>query len=186
MLHQGNQQTVKSGALKAALSLLMAASISQAGQGQGKGPASKKSIPATSAAKMQGTRTSVAGVSQSQVEKTAGPRGRDPFNVPPASIPGPRNSKWTAGSDVSEHLPPGARGLVISQLSLEGVVVMHGSPGLIAVVTNPSHIAYFLHENETLYDGVVTKITPQAVFFNENVRNDDGRAVARQVVRRLH
>lgn len=186
MSEKGNQQTEKTfAALNAVLCILVAALVSWGGQGQGKSTAPRGSTLTVPNAKMRSTRTAVARAGQLQVVGAAGPRERDPFNVPPPPAPVSKDQKW-AGSEAPAKLPPGVRGLVISQLRLEGIVVMHGSSGLIAVVTNRSRRAYFLHENETLYDGVVTSITPQAIFFKENVRDDEDRAIPREVVRRLH
>ena len=56
---------------------------------------------------------------------------------------------------------------------------------MIAVVTNYTHRAYFLRENDTLYNGVVSKITPDAVYFRENHLDQDGRVTTSEVVKRL-
>jgi len=53
------------------------------------------------------------------------------------------------------------------------------------VVTNETGRAYFLHENESLYNGVVSKITSDAVYFKENVLDVNGRVTSREVVKRL-
>jgi type II secretory pathway component PulC len=82
-------------------------------------------------------------------------------------------------------LPPGARGLLISQLKLEGVVREQSANKMIAVVTNDTKRAYFLTENESVYNGVVSKITPDAVYFKENVLDGNGRVTTREVVKRL-
>jgi type II secretory pathway component PulC len=82
-------------------------------------------------------------------------------------------------------LPPGARGLLISQLKLEGVVREQTANKMIAVVTNETKRAYFLTENESVYNGVVSKITPDAVYFTENVLGPNGRVSTREVVKRL-
>jgi hypothetical protein len=108
--------------------------------------------------------------------------GRDPFKVPePPSGKGSGNGMNSAGGS----LPPGARGLLISQLKLEGVVREHSANKMIAVVTNDTRRAYFLTENESVYDGVVSKITPDAVYFTENVLDTKGRVTTREVVKRL-
>jgi hypothetical protein len=56
---------------------------------------------------------------------------------------------------------------------------------MIAVVTNSSKRAYFLRENDTLYNGVVSKITPDAIYFKENTLDSKGRVETHQVVAKL-
>ena len=82
-------------------------------------------------------------------------------------------------------LPAGNRGLIISQLKLEGVVREQSANKMIAVVTNETKRAYFLTENESVYNGVVSKITPDAVYFKENVLDGNGRVTTREVMKRL-
>jgi len=111
---------------------------------------------------------------------------RDPFKLPLA--PGGKNA---LGETVMESapggvLPPGVRGLLISQLKLEGVVRQQTANKMIAVVTNETKRAYFLTENESVYNGVVSKITPDAVYFKENVLDSNGRVTTREVVKRLN
>jgi len=107
---------------------------------------------------------------------------RDPFKLPPP--PGTKGAEgipeYAAGP-----LPPGTRGLIISQLKLQGVVREETSNKMIAVVTNETRRAYFLKDNDAVYNGVVSKITPDAVYFKENVLDPSGRVSTREVVKRL-
>lgn len=86
---------------------------------------------------------------------------------------------------------PGKHGLVISQLRLEGTVRAGAGQadgdgsGMIAVVTNASGVAYFLHDGDVLYDGRVTRISQDSVWFAEEYLDAEGRMKARQVVKRL-
>lgn len=102
---------------------------------------------------------------------------RDPFHTliaekKPEEPPGPI------------RLPPGKKGLVIEQLQLQGIArAVDGS--WIAVVDNKSKRAYFLHEKDQLYNGVVSKITPDKVVFLENAPEVTGRAGSREVVKQL-
>lgn len=57
---------------------------------------------------------------------------------------------------------------------------------MIAVVTNETKRAYFLHENQSVYNGVVSKITMDAVYFTENVLDAEGRVTTREVVKRMN
>src|SRR5579884_3939457 len=109
---------------------------------------------------------------------------RDPFKLPvvlpskPASA-GNGESQWPA------NRPPGVRGLIISQLKLEGIAAEKANHVMIAVVSDNTHRAYFLREHEELYDGIVTRITPQAVYFIERSKNSRGRENFRTVVKEL-
>jgi hypothetical protein len=75
--------------------------------------------------------------------------------------------------------------LLISQLVFEGFVRQQAENKMIAVVTNETKRAYFLHENQAVYNGVVSKITPDAVYFKENVLDANGQVTTREVVKRL-
>ena len=110
---------------------------------------------------------------------------RDPFKLPPESVANKSNNVGVLDSTPGEALPPGARGLLIGQLKLEGVVREQTSNKMIAVVVNDTRRAYFLTENESVYNGVVSKITPDAVYFKENVLDSNGRVTTREVVKRL-
>ncbi len=75
---------------------------------------------------------------------------------------------------------------MIGDLKLEGIVSENSGREMIAVVTNYTDRAYFLRNNERLYDGTVTRITPQEVFFTKRVRDHSGRESDRLVVKRLN
>ncbi len=105
---------------------------------------------------------------------------RDPFKAPPPPQPKLRPDLMPTGL-----LPPGPRGLIIKQLRLEGIVRQESSHIMIAVVANNSNVAYFLRENEALYDGVVTRIAQGAVYFKENFLDAEGATNSREVVMRL-
>jgi len=106
---------------------------------------------------------------------------RDPFKLPPP--PGKGGSG--EGDGITGPLPPGKRGLVISRLRLEGIVRLDTTNEMIAVVDTNANRAYFLRENDAVYNGVVTKITPDSVYFRENVLDQQGRVQTREVVKRL-
>jgi hypothetical protein len=104
---------------------------------------------------------------------------RDPFKVPPPP-------SLNAGGDGTDgSLPPGTRGLVIGQLRLEGIVRDDASNTMIAVVTNRSNLAYFLHVHEDVYNGVVSRITPDAIYFQQKRLDSGGRVDARELVLKL-
>ena len=82
-------------------------------------------------------------------------------------------------------LPPGTRGLVIGQLKLGGIVRQDATNMMLAVVINFTNRAYFLRENDVVFNGVVSKITPDAVSFRENYLDPNCRVQTREVVKRL-
>ena len=106
---------------------------------------------------------------------------RDPFK--PWGTPG--TSGHPVASGVSGSLPPGIRGLVISELRVEGIVLLESANYMIAVVTNNSKRAYFLRVNDPVYNGVVSKITPEAVYFKENMLDSSGRVATHEVAIKL-
>lgn len=104
---------------------------------------------------------------------------RDPFKLPP-----PPRKGGASGTMVSP-LPPGARGLVIGQLRLKGIVREDADNRMIAVVMNGTNLAYFLRVHEKVYNGVVMKITPDAIYFIQNSSRAGGRGAPREVVLKL-
>lgn len=109
---------------------------------------------------------------------------RDPFKAL-GSLSASVTGGQSASSEILGSLPAGTRGLVISQLLLQGLVRQDLSNTMIAVVANPNKRAYFLRENDVLYNGVVSKITPDAVYFKENYLDLSGQVSSREVVRRM-
>lgn len=104
---------------------------------------------------------------------------RDPFKVPP-----PPNMK-DGGDPTAGPLPPGVRGLVIGHLRLKGIVREEDSKTMIAVVANRANLAYFLHIHQDVYNGVVSRITPDAIYFQKKSLDSGGRIVAQEVVLKL-
>ncbi len=116
-------------------------------------------------------------------ELTAG--RRDPFKLPETSIARGGTENTLESAPPGGVLPTGKRGLLISHLVLQGIVREQTTNKMIAVVTNETRVARFLYENDALYNGVVSKITPDAVYFKENVLDSQGRVTTREVVKRL-
>lgn len=113
-------------------------------------------------------------------EESAVAGKRNPFKLPPPPTPGREGTEQVLGP-----LPPGMRGLVIGQLRVEGIVRLDTNNVMIAVVDNNRNRAYFLRENDAVYNGVVSKITPDSVIFRENALDSSGKVVVRDVVKRL-
>jgi Tfp pilus assembly protein PilP len=96
---------------------------------------------------------------------------RDPFFSPVVQQP--------TGSGCST----GKKCLEIGQINLRGVV--KSESGFIAVVTNTLNKAYFLHENDPVFNGYVMRITGDSVVFEETVQDKLGKPFTREVVKKI-
>jgi hypothetical protein len=96
---------------------------------------------------------------------------RDPFISPVVNHAG--------GSGCST----GKKCLEIGAINLRGVV--HSDGGFIAVVTNSLNKAYFLRENDPVFDGYVVKITGDSVVFKETMQDRLGKTFTREVVKKI-
>lgn len=77
----------------------------------------------------------------------------------------------------------GKRCLAIDQITVRGVVKSEN--GMIAVVVNSLNKAYFLKENDPVYNGYVVKITGDSVVFKETVQDRLGKESTREVVKKI-
>ncbi|OFV80459.1 MAG: hypothetical protein A3D93_03950 [Acidobacteria bacterium RIFCSPHIGHO2_12_FULL_67_30] len=83
-----------------------------------------------------------------------------------------------------QPLPPGKRGLVIAQVTVNGVVATPTE--MIAVVTMAGrNRSYFLREGDELYNGTVGKISEDGVVFKEKTTDAFGKEYEREVVKQL-
>jgi Tfp pilus assembly protein PilP len=97
---------------------------------------------------------------------------RDPFLSPVVS-------RAAGGSGCST----GKRCLAIDQIALKGVV--RSDTGMIAVVTNVLEKAYFLHENDPVFNGYVVKITGDSIVFKETIQDKLGKSLTREVTKKI-
>ena len=98
---------------------------------------------------------------------------RDPFISPVVS-------QSAVGSGCSS----GKRCLAVDQISLKGVV--RSETGMIAVVVNALDKAYFLRENDPVFDGYVMKITGDSIVFKETVQDKLGKPFTKEVTKKLN
>jgi hypothetical protein len=96
---------------------------------------------------------------------------RDPFISPVVSHAG--------GSGCST----GKKCLEIGAINLRGVV--HSDAGFIAVVSNGLNKAYFLRENDPVFNGYVVKITGDSIVFQETLQDRLGKSFTREVVKKI-
>ena len=96
---------------------------------------------------------------------------RDPFISPVVSHAG--------GSGCST----GKKCLEIGTINLRGVV--RAESGFIAVVSNGLNKAYFLRENDPVFNGYVMKITGDSIVFQETLQDRMGKTFTREVVKKI-
>jgi len=77
----------------------------------------------------------------------------------------------------------GKRCLAIDQINLKGVV--KADSGMIAVVVNSLNKAYFLRENDPVFNGFVVKITGDSIIFKESVQDRLGKPSMREVTKKI-
>ncbi len=106
---------------------------------------------------------------------------RDPFKAPKAG----GGQEVSEMEEVTGALPPGTRGILASQIKLEGVVREDLTNTMIAIVTTNTNRAYFLRENDEIYNGMVSKIGTDAIYLKVNYHDPMGRVQTREVVARL-
>jgi Tfp pilus assembly protein PilP len=108
--------------------------------------------------------------------------------------PKPEDKKWAMTGRRDPFFSPvvqqggsgcstGKKCLEINAINLRGVV--KSDNGFIAVVTNNMNKAYFLRENDPVFNGYVVKITGDSVVFQETVQDKLGKSFTREVVKRI-
>jgi hypothetical protein len=138
------------------------------------------------------------------VSKTASPDGKTAADAKAASAaknaeapkpPKPEEKKWAMSGKRDPFFSPvvqqptgsgcstGKKCLEIGQINLRGVV--KAESGFIAVVTNSLNKAYFLHENDPVFNGYVIKITGDSVVFSESGQDKLGKPLTHEVVKKI-
>ena len=138
------------------------------------------------------------------VSKTASPDGKTATDAKADSAvkpveapkpPKPEEKKWAMSGKRDPFFSPvvqqptgsgcatGKKCLDIGQINLRGVV--RSESGFIAVVTNSLNKAYFLHENDPVFNGYVMKITGDSVVFSESGQDKLGKPLTREVVKKI-
>jgi Tfp pilus assembly protein PilP len=110
--------------------------------------------------------------------------------------PKPEEKKWAMSGKRDPFFSPivqqsaggsgcstGKKCLEIGQINVRGVV--KAESGFIAVVTNSLNKAYFLHENDPVFNGYVMRITGDSVVFQETVQDKFGKPFTREVTKRI-
>jgi Tfp pilus assembly protein PilP len=136
-----------------------------------KTPAATSKIAATEKPAAPGKTADPAKAAKPEEKKWAMNGKRDPFFSPVAQ------QTTTSGCST------GKKCLEIGQINVRGVV--KSEAGFIAVVTNSLNKAYFLHENDPVFNGYVVKITGDSVVFQESFQDKLGKALTREVVKKI-
>jgi len=97
---------------------------------------------------------------------------RDPFISPVVKL-------GSVGSGCSS----GKRCLAIDQIAVKGIV--RSDVGMIAVVVNAMNKAYFLRENDPVFNGYVVKITGDSIVFKETFHDRLGKPLTRDVTKTI-
>jgi len=97
---------------------------------------------------------------------------RDPFVSPVVN-------RSMGGSGCST----GKRCLAVDQIALTGIV--KSEAGMIAVVINAMNKAYFLRENDPVFNGYVVKITGDSIIFKETLQDKLGKSFTREVTKKI-
>ena len=137
-------------------------------------PTVPKSHPPAAAGAAHSSGSAEGAASEEQVVpdgKYAANGRRDPFISPVVSHAG--------GSGCNT----GKKCLEIGAINLRGVV--RAESGFIAVVSNGLNKAYFLRENDPVFNGYVVKITGDSVVFQETLQDRLGKSFTREVVKKI-
>src|SRR5437667_111074 len=139
--------------------------------------ASPAQKPASGSVKTQ-TTVAVQDTKATDTDKKQAPKAinavgrRDPFISPVVNL-------GAVGSGCSS----GKRCLAIDQIALKGVV--KSDVGMIAVVVNAMDKAYFLRENDPVFNGYVVKITGDSIIFKETIQDRLGKSFTREVTKKI-
>ncbi len=158
-----------------------------------------KAAPAT---KVADAKTAVAkaaapkAVAAKQDAKGAAPAKAVAAEAKPAEPAKPKaeDKKWAMNGKRDPFFSPvvqqqgsgcstGKKCLEINAINLRGVV--KSDNGFIAVVTNNIGKAYFLHENDPVFNGYVVKITGDSIVFEETTQDKLGKTSTHEVVKRI-
>ena len=137
-------------------------------------PTVPKSNPPAAPTAASGAGSAQSAPSEEQVVpdgKYAANGRRDPFISPVVNHAGGSNCNT------------GKKCLEIGAINLKGVV--RAESGFIAVVSNNMNKAYFLRENDPVFNGYVMKITGDSIVFQETLQDRLGKTFTREVVKKI-
>lgn len=121
-----------------------------------------------------------------QDAKSGDPKDAKSEASKPINLTGRRDpfiSPVVAHSMTGSGCSTGKRCLAIDQIALKGVV--RSDNGMIAVVVNAVNKAYFLRENDPVFNGYVVKITGDSIIFKETIQDKLGKPFEREVTKKI-
>ncbi|MBZ5682549.1 MAG: AMIN domain-containing protein [Acidobacteriia bacterium] len=157
-------------------------------------PAAKTAAPTAKPAEAPKQQANASAPASKPAAAPAGKPGESPKGAD-AAKPKPEEKKWAMNGKRDPFFSPvvqqqggsgcstGKKCLEIGNINLRGVV--KSDAGFIAVVTNNLNKAYFLRENDPVFNGYVVKITGDSVVFQETVQDKLGKPFTREVVKRI-
>jgi AMIN domain len=158
-------------------------------------PTPKIAAPAPGAATTNTASTRIAASTSKASPAVSAPAPAPAKNAVATKEPKPEEKKkWAMSGKRDPFFSPvvqqngsgcstGKKCLDIGAINLRGVV--KSDSGFIAVVTNSLNKAYFLRENDPVFNGYVVKITGDSVVFQETLQDKLGKSFTREVVKRI-
>jgi Tfp pilus assembly protein PilP len=159
-----------------------------------KAPAAKAAAPVKAEAKQKQETKTVAIAAKPTAPEASAPDGPLAPIKPADAKPKPEEKKWAMNGKRDPFFSPvvqqqgsgcstGKKCLEINAINLRGVV--KSDNGFIAVVTNNLNKAYFLRENDPVFNGYVVKITGDSVVFQETISDKLGKTSTHEVVKKI-
>ena len=102
---------------------------------------------------------------------------RDPFVSPVRTV--------TPQAPIGPNCSTGKRCLAINELTVKGTA-KDTDGRMMAIVASSNSRAYFLRENDQVFNGTVQKITSDSVVFRESVVDSLGRQSTHEIVKRIN
>jgi len=102
---------------------------------------------------------------------------RDPFVSPIRTVTAPTGP-------IGPNCSTGKRCLAINELTVQGTA-KDTDGKMMAIVASSSHRAYFLRENDQVFNGSVQRITSDSVIFRESITDSLGRQNTHEVVKKI-
>lgn len=130
-----------------------------------KAPAAK---PTTKATAGKPSPSAAAGPAKPTLKRTS--NRRDPFISPIVKV-------------TTSPCGTGKRCLAIGEIVVKGIAKTEN--GMLAMVENAARKAYFLRENDPVFNGVVVKITMDSIILRENIMDRLGHESTREVIKKI-
>jgi Tfp pilus assembly protein PilP len=137
-------------------------------------------LPSTPPAKPAEAKAATAAENKPSVEE---PKKDEPKSISMAGRRDPFISPVVSHASGGSGCSSGKRCLAVDQIALTGIVKSDG--GMIAIVVNALNKAYFLRENDPVFNGYVVKITGDSIVFKETIQDDLGKPVTREITKKI-